>query len=148
MVELSYEQKLLIARLKAECTPANQVWKKVGISKDRYYRALKEDEELRMLCEDLATTVDKEKARALLNVKERISRYFNDESEKLINLFSSIIDVPKTVIDASSLRDRMGAGKLLLEMMERQVSDGEENNGIDETPAIIEVVVEDASGGE
>lgn len=145
---LNYEQKILIAYMKAANANVNTIARALGISRDAYYRAIKSDNELGDLCNDIATTVKNEKARACASAKEQIRQHFENNSNQLVQLFADIITVPKEVIDASSLRDRMGAGKLLLEMMEKQIAQNENEGNEDETPAIIEVVVEDASGGE
>ena len=54
---LTYEEKIAVAKLKAEGLSAYAIFNKLGIQKDKVYNALKNDEELRILIEDFSKDV-------------------------------------------------------------------------------------------
>ncbi len=146
--EFTYEEKLLIAELIGKGHTPYQISREFKLPKDRLYRALEKDEELVQLCEEFRRECEQLKARARLDAMESLRKHFEERNEKLNKLYFDILDVSKEVIERSDLCDRMRAAKMLLEMIKLQAADSEEDSNIDETPAIIEVVVEDASGGE
>lgn len=145
---LTYEEKIAIAKLKAEGLSAYAIYQKVGIPKDRVYRALKDDEELRRLVDDFAKDCEENKKNAAENAKQALRDLYNEHGKELVDKFYQLINVPAELVEASSLRDRMGAAKLMLEMVENIANVADEAQIDDECAATIEIIAEDASGGE
>lgn len=145
---LTYEEKIAIAKLKAEGLSAYAIYQKVGIPKDRVYRALKDDKELRRLVDDFAKDCEENKKNAAENAKQALRDLYNEHGKKLVDKFYQLINVPTELVEASSLRDRMGAAKLMLEMVENIANVADEAQIDDECAATIEIIAEDASGGE
>ena len=73
---------------------------------------------------------------------------YNEHGKELVDKFYQLINVPAELVEASSLRDRMGAAKLMLEMVENIANVADEVQIDDECAATIEIIAEDASGGE
>ena len=142
--EFTYEEKLLIAELIGNGHTPYQIFRELKIPKDRLYRALEKDGELVQLCEEFRRECEELKARARLDAMESLRKHFEERNEKLNKLYFDILDVSKESIEKSDLCDRMRAAKMLLEMLKMQASESD-NHGIDETPATIEVIIEDAS---
>ena len=145
---LTYEEKIAIAKLKAEGLSAYAIYQKVGIPKDRVYRALKDDDELRRLVDDFAKDCEENKKNAAENAKQALRDLYNEHGKELVDKFYQLINVPAELVEASSLRDRMGAAKLMLEMVENIANVADEAQIDDECAATIEIIAEDASGGE
>ncbi len=145
---LTFEEKIAIAKLKAEGLSAYAIFNKLGIKKDKVYSALKNDEELRRLIEDFSKDVAEDKKNAAENAKQALRQLYNDHGKELVDKFYQIINVPPELVEASSLRDRMGAAKLMLEMVENIANIADEEQISDECAATIEIISEDASGGE
>ena len=145
---LTYEEKIAIAKLKAEGLSAYAIYQKVGIPKDRVYRALKDDEELRRLVDDFAKDCEENKKNAAENAKQALRDLYSEHGKELVDKFYQLINVPTELVEASSLRDRMGAAKLMLEMVENIANVADEVQIDDECAATIEIIAEDASGGE
>ena len=145
---LTYEEKIAIAKLKAEGLSAYAIFRQLGIQKDKVYSALKSDEELRILIEDFSKVSEYNKKNAAENAKQELKRLYEEHGKELVDKFYELIAVPPELVKSSSLRDRMGAGKLMLEMIENIACIADEEQIADECAATIEVVVEDASGGD
>lgn len=148
MAALTYDEKIAIAELAAQGFSGYAITKKLGIPKDRVYRALRSDDELRSLVADFATDCESNKKTAAENAKTALRNLYKERGQELVNRFYKLINVPEELIESSSLRDRMGAAKLLLEMVENIANVADEEQIADECAATIEVIVEDASGGE
>lgn len=145
---LTFDEKIAIAKLKAEGMAPHSIAKKLGMPRDRIYRALKSDEELQRLCDEISTECDGEKKTAAENAKQALKDLYINKGKELVDRFYKLIDVPEELIESSSLRDRMGAAKLMLEMVENIANIADEAQIDDECAATIEIIAEDASGGE
>lgn len=145
---LSYNEKIAIARLKAEGFSAYAIYQKIGIPKDRIYRALKEDEELRNLVESFAKECEENKKKVAENAKAALSTLYQERGQEMVDKFYRLVNVSEELIESSSLRDRMGGAKLMLEMLENMANISEEAQIDNECAATIEIIAEDASGGE
>lgn len=145
---LTFDEKIAIAKLKAEGLTPYAIAKRLGWKKDRVYRALDKDEELQALCEEIANESESNKKTAAENAKQALKDLYINKGKELVDRFYKLIDVPEELIESSSLRDRMGAAKLMLEMVENIANVADEAQVDDECAANIEIIVEDASGGE
>ena len=148
MAALTYDEKIAIAELAAQGLSGYAIFKKLGIPKDRVYRALKNDEELRSLVADFATNCEHNKKTAAENAKAALRDLYLNKGQELVDKIYKLVNVPEELIESSSLRDRMGAAKLMLEIVENIAGVADEEQIAEECAATIEVVVEDASGGE
>lgn len=148
MAALTYDEKIAIAELAAQGLSAYAIFKKLGIPKDRVYRALKNDDELRSLVADFATDREEIKKNAAENAKTALRNLYLTRGQELVDKIYKLVNVSEELIETSSLRDRMGAAKLMLEIVENIANVADEEQIDDECAATIEVVVEDASGGE
>jgi DNA-binding phage protein len=145
---LTFDEKIAIAKLKAEGLTPYAIAKQLGIRREKIYRALKADKELQDLCNDLTTDCNADKKTAAENAKQALKDLYINKGKELVDRFYKLIDVPEELIESSSLRDRMGAAKLMLEMVENIANVADEAQIDDESAASIEIIVEDASGGE
>lgn len=145
---LTYNEKIAIAKLKAEGLSAYAIYNKLGIQKDRVYYALKNDEELRILIEEFSIEAEDNKKTAAQNAKQALKNLYEEHGKELVDKFYQLINVPEELIEASSLRDRVGAAKLVLEMVGNIANAADEAQIDDECAATIEIIAEDASGGE
>ena len=145
---LTYEDKIAIAKLKAEGLSAYAIAKKLKLPKSSIYHALSKDNELVGLIGSFETDVEQTKKNAAENAKQELKRLYEEHGKELVDKFYELIAVPPELVKSSSLRDRMGAGKLMLEMIENIACIADEEQIADECAATIEVVVEDASGGD
>lgn len=145
---LTFDEKIAIAKLKAEGLTPYAIAKRLGWKKDRVYRALTNDEELQALCEEIANESESNKKTAAENAKQALKDLYINKGKELVDRFYKLIDVPEELIESSSLRDRMGAAKLMLEMVENIANIADEAQSDDECPVTIEIIPEDASGGE
>lgn len=145
---LTFDEKIAIAKMKAEGLTPYAIAKRLGWKKDRVYRALDKDEELQALCEEIANESESNKKTAAENAKQALKDLYINKGKELVDRFYKLIDVPEALIESSSLRDRMGAAKLMLEMVENIANVADEAHVDDECAANIEIIVEDASGGE
>lgn len=145
---LTFDEKIAIAKLKAEGLTPFAIANRLGWKKDRVYRALANDEELQALCEEMANESESNKKTAAENAKKALKDLYINKGKELVDRFYKLIDVPEELIEASSLRDRMGAAKLMLEMVENIANVADEEQTDDECAATIEIIAEDASGGE
>lgn len=148
MAALTYDEKIAIAELAAQGLSAYAIFKKLGIPKDRVYRALKNDDELRSLVADFATDCEENKKNAAENAKTALRDLYLTKGQELVDKIYKLVNVSEELIESSSLRDRMGAAKLMLEMVENIANVADEAQVDDECAANIEIIVEDASGGE
>ncbi|MBR3680608.1 MAG: hypothetical protein IKL79_01230 [Clostridia bacterium] len=148
MAALTYDEKIAIAELAAQGLSAYAIFKKLGIPKDRVYRALKNDDELRSLVADFATDCEENKKNAAENAKTALRNLYLTRGQELVDKIYKLVNVSEELIESSSLRDRMGAAKLMLEMVENIANVADEAQVDDECAANIEIIVEDASGGE
>lgn len=145
---LTFDEKIAIAKLKAEGLTPYAIAKRLGWKKDRVYRALTNDKELQALCEEIANESESNKKTAAENAKQALKDLYINKGKELVDRFYKLIDVPEELIESSSLRDRMGAAKLMLEMVENIANIADEAQIDDECAATIEIIAEDASGGE
>lgn len=145
---LTFEEKIAIAKLKAEGLSAYAISKKLNIPSTSLYRALSDDKELGDLIGELGEDWEENKKTAAANAKQALRQLYNDHGKELVDKFYQIINVPPELVEASSLRDRMGAAKLMLEMVENIANIADEEQISDECAATIEIISEDASGGE
>lgn len=145
---LSYTDKVAIAQLKAEGLTPYAIAKKLNISSTSLYRALENDTELLGLVESFGELSGESKKNAAANARQALKELYEKKGVELVEKFYKLINVPEELIEASSLRDRVGAAKLVLEMVGNIANAADEAQIDDECAATIEIISEDASGGE
>lgn len=150
MAALTYDEKIAIAKLAAEGLSTNAIVKQLGIrNKMRVYNAFNEkDKELLDLIDSFKTEIESNKKNAAENAKAALRDLYLNKGQELVDKIYKLVNVPEELIESSSLRDRMGAAKLMLEIVENIATVADEEQIAEECAATIEVVVEDASGGE
>ena len=82
------------------------------------------------------------------NAKAALSTLYQERGQEMVDKFYRLVNVSEELIESSSLRDRMGGAKLMLEMLENMANISEEAQIDNECAATIEIIAEDASGGE
>lgn len=145
---LSYNEKIAIAKLKAEGLSGYAIAKKLNISSTSLYRALSDDAELIDLVDQFGELWKENKKTAAQNAKQALKNLYEEHGKELVDKFYQLINVPEELVEASSLRDRVGAAKLVLEMVGNIANVADEAQIDDECAATIEIIAEDASGGE
>ena len=109
---LSYTDKVAIAQLKAEGLTPYAIAKKLNISSTSLYRALENDTELLGLVESFGELSGESKKNAAANARQALKELYEKKGTELVEKFYKLINVPEELIEASSLRDRVGAANL------------------------------------
>ena len=149
MAALTYDEKIAIAELAAQGLSIYAIYRKLGIPKQKVYDAFNgKDKELLDLIDDFKTDLEGSKKNAAENAKAALRNLYLTKGQELVGKIYKLVNVPEELINDSSLRDRMGAAKLMLEIVENIANVADEEQIDDECAATIEVIVEDASGGE
>ena len=148
MAALTYDEKIAIAELAAQGLSIYAIYKELGIPKQKVYDAFKTDTELLELIDGFKTELESDKKNAAENAKAALRDLYLTKGQELVGKIYKLVNVPEELINESSLRDRMGAAKLMLEIVENIANVADEARVDDECAATIEVIVEDASGGE
>jgi hypothetical protein len=100
------------------------------------------------LVESFGELSGESKKNAAANARQALKELYEKRGVELVEKFYKLINVPEELIEASSLRDRVGAAKLVLEMVGNIANAADEAQIDDECAATIEIISEDASGGE
>lgn len=137
-VKLSEQQKKnIVAAYAAGRYTARELASKYGTSIDAIYRVIKADKQFAEKCKNIKN--DAEEAAA-----ETLREYFANNQKQAKNLVARLLNIPDELIDASSLRERVGAAHYVKEMFLGK--DGAD--AADETePINITLTVQDLSKG-
>ena len=110
--------------------------KKYGVSDATISRIIASDPEYVRKCNEIKNEGEEESCKSLKD-------YFANNQTHAKKLISRLLDIPDELIAASTLRERVGAASYIRDMF---IIDSA-SDAVDDTPADIEVVVEDASEG-
>ena len=109
---------------------------KYGVSESTIRNIINNDPNFAENCRQIKKESEEESCKSLKD-------YFANNQTHAKNLISRLLDIPDELIAASTLRERVGAASYIRDMF---IIDSA-SDAVDDTPADIEVVVEDASEG-
>lgn len=136
--------KMNIAKRMADGKKSYTVAKELGISRSTLDYALKHDAELCELISEfqaeLSEVKKKETERAINSLKD----LYESRLDSLLATWQDLTDLTKEKIDETSIRDRVGAAKLILDMI-MSLSQIAKDESEDDGATSIEIIVEDAS---
>lgn len=141
-VKLTLKQKKnIVAALLAKEATQKELAIKYKVSEKTIGRVLKAESEMSDMAEKCLEIKKQAEQEALDEVKDDIK----DQRKTVEELIQMGLKRAKDLIEVSTLREVMGMVKVLRENFP---IDSAEDDELDDTPAVIEVIVEDASGGE
>ena len=144
---LSSTDKLNIAKKLAEGKKPYTIAKELGLSRSSVEYAVSHDKEIKALADEIRTEIDEVKKREVDEAITSLKELYEKRLDSLISTWCELVSLPKELIDVTSTRDRVGAAKLILEMVDHLARYASEEEA-DETAASIEIIVEDASQDE
>ena len=136
--------KMNIAKRMADGKKSYTVAKELGISRSTLDYALKHDAELCELISEFQAELSEVKKSETERAINSLKDLYESRLDSLLDTWQNLTDLPKEKIDDTSIRDRVGAAKLILDMIVSlsQISKEERE---DESATSIEIIVEDAS---
>lgn len=109
-VRLSEQQKKnIVAAYAAGRYTARELASKYGTSIDAIYRVIKADKQFAEKCKNIKNEAEEEAA-------ETLREYFANNQKQAKNLVARLLNIPDELIEASSLRERVGAAHYVKEM--------------------------------
>lgn len=140
----STAEKLKIAERIAGGKKPYSIAKELGISRSSISYALEHDKELIEILERFSTNLDDYKKRESEKAIKSLKDLYEKRLDSLLSTWCDLVDLPKEAIEVSSIRDRVGAAKLILEMVE-SLANSTKDESTDNAATTIEIIVEDAS---
>ena len=135
MAKLTERQKKnIIAAYAAGGVSQKALANKYGVSESTVRNIINNDPDFAENCGQIKKESEEETFKSLKD-------YFSSNQKFAKNLIGRLLDIPDELIAASTLRERVGAASYIRDMF---IIDGA-SDAVDDTPANIEVVVEDAS---
>lgn len=136
MAKLTEKQKKnIVASYAAGGVSQKALAVKYGVSESTIYRIVEKDSTFEGKCKSIKKEAEKV-------TQESLKEYFKSSQGFAKGLIERLLNIPDELIDASSLRERVGAAAYVRDMF---LSEKDEGDSKDDTPTVIEVVVEDAS---
>ena len=144
---LSSTDKLNIAKKLAEGKKPHTIAKELGLNRSSVEYAISHDKELIKISGEIRVQLGDIKKREADEAITSLKELYEKRLDSLISTWCELVALPKELIDVTSTRDRVGAAKLILEMVDHLARYASEEEA-DETAASIEIIVEDASQDE
>lgn len=136
MAKLTEKQKKnIVALYAAGGISQKALASKYGVSESTIRNTINSDPDFAENCGHIKKEAEEE-------TEESLREYFKSSQGFAKGLIERLLNIPDELIEASSLRERVGAAAYVRDMF---LTDKDEDVGEDDTPSIIEVVVEDAS---
>lgn len=103
------QKKIIVAAYASGAATAPELAKEYGVSAMTVYRVIEADPDFVKKCEEIKNEAENEAA-------ETLREYFANNQKHGRNLVSRLLNIPDELIDASSLRERVGAAHYVKEM--------------------------------
>lgn len=136
MAKLTEKQKKnIVALYAAGGISQKALAKEYGVSETTIRNTINSDPDFAENCGYIKKGAEEE-------ISESLREYFKSSQGFAKGLIERLLNIPDELIEASSLRERVGAAAYVRDMF---LSEKDDNEGEDGTPTTIEVVIEDAS---
>lgn len=124
------QRKNIIASYAAGGVSQKDLAAKYGVDTATISRIIKRDPEFANKCKQIKNEQELEDA-------ESMKEYFKNRRAQAQSLLDMLLNIPQTLVDSSSLRDRVGAAHYIKEMF----LEGKDEHPTDEGDEHIEVVI-------
>lgn len=131
------QKRIIVAAVASETATVNELAEEYKVSAMTIYRVLEANPEFVKQCEYIKKKAEEETA-------ETLKEYFSNNQKHARSLVSRLLNIPDELIDASSLRERVGAAHYVKEMFLGK--DGAESTEESE-PINITLTVQDLTKG-
>ena len=144
----SAAEKIAIAKKMAEGKKAPTIAKELKLPRSSVSAFISSpDEELQSLLNEFGAILDDYKKREVSKAISSLKDLYTYRVDSLLATWCELVDLSEEDIKGASVRDRVGAAKLILEMVEN-LADRADEEVKDDNATEIEIIVEDASKDE
>ena len=141
-------EKIAIAKKMTEGKKAPTIAKELNLPRASVYAYMsKPDDELLGYLNEFGAILEDYKKREINKAISTLKELYEHRVDSLLATWCERVDLSEEDIKGASVRDRVGAAKLLLEMVENLADRANEEN-VDTQATEIEIIVEDASADE
>ena len=141
----STAEKIAIAKKISEGKKAPTIAKELNLPRSSVAALISHpDQEFTSLLGEFETFLDIYKKRESEKAIKSLKDLYENRLDSLLSTWCDLVDLPKEAIEVSSIRDRVGAAKLILEMVE-SLANSTKDESTDNAATTIEIIVEDAS---